>query len=85
MTLAAFNLLAFAWHTVLDLLGPPWQAAREAASVKPTSFFAHILMLTAYVVFPSWRVLLEALTNFTIPSDLVELRWPVDQVAIRYF
>ncbi len=24
MTLAAFNLLAFAWHTVLELLEPPW-------------------------------------------------------------
>src|SRR5580692_10171601 len=66
MTLAALNLLAFAWHTVLELLEPPWQAAREAAA-KRTSFFAHILMLTAYVVFPSWEVLLESLTNFTIP------------------
>jgi hypothetical protein len=28
MTLAALNLLAFAWHTVLELLEPPWQAAR---------------------------------------------------------
>jgi hypothetical protein len=73
MMLAAFNLLAFAWHTVLELLEPPWQAAREAAA-KRTSFFAHILMLTAYVVFPSWRVLLEALTNFTIPPDLVKIR-----------
>ena len=52
MTLAALNLLAFAWHTLLELLEPPWQAAREA-SAKRTSFFAHILMLTAYVVFPS--------------------------------
>ena len=44
MTLAALNLLAFAWHTVLELLEPPWQAAREAA-VKRTSFFAHILIV----------------------------------------
>jgi hypothetical protein len=48
MTQAALNLLAFAWHTVLELLEPPSQAAREAAT-KRTSFFAHILMLTAYV------------------------------------
>ena len=34
MTLAALNLLAFASHTVLEVLEPPWQAAREAA-VKP--------------------------------------------------
>ena len=73
MTLAALNLLAFAWHTVLELLDPPWQAARQAAA-KRTSFFAHILMLTAYVVFPSWPVLLEALTNFAIPPELTHIR-----------
>ena len=71
MMLAALNLLAFAWHTVLELLEPPWQAARQAAA-KRTSFFAHILTLTAYVVFPSWPVLLEALTNFTIPPRTAE-------------
>jgi hypothetical protein len=31
MTLAALNLLAFAWHTVLELLEPLWLPAREAA------------------------------------------------------
>ena len=71
MTLAALNLLAFAWHSVLDLLEPPWQAAREAAA-KRTSFFAHLLTLTTYVVFPSWAVFLEALTTFTIPPELLK-------------
>ncbi len=70
MTLAALNLLAFAWHTVLEVLEPPWQAAREAA-VKRTSFFAHILMLSAYVVFPSWEVFLKSLATFTIPPELI--------------
>lgn len=71
MTLAALNLLAFAWHTALDLLEPPWQAAREAAA-KRTSFFAHVLTLTAYVVFPSWQVFLESLATFTIPPELIK-------------
>ncbi len=71
MTLATLNLLAFAWHTVLELLEPPWRTAREAA-VKRTSFFAQILTLTTYVVFPSWLVLLESLTTFTIPPELVK-------------
>ena len=31
MTLAALNMLAFAWHTILDLVEPPWRKAREAA------------------------------------------------------
>ena len=73
MTLAALNLLAFAWHTVLELLEPPWQAAR-AAAVKRTSFFAHVLMLTAYVIFPSWKVFLQSLATFTIPPELVKSR-----------
>ncbi len=73
MTLAALNLLAFAWHAVLEQLEPPWQTAREAAA-KRTTFFAHILMLTAYIVFPSWQVLLEALTNSIIPPELVKIR-----------
>jgi hypothetical protein len=73
MTLAALNLLAFAWHAVLDLLEPPWQAAREAAE-KRTSFFAHLLMLTSYAVFPSWAVFLKALTTFTIPPELLSIQ-----------
>jgi hypothetical protein len=71
MTLAAMNLIAFAWHTVLDLLEPPWQAARQAAA-KRTSFFAHLVTLTAYVVFPSWPVFLESLATFTIPPELLK-------------
>jgi hypothetical protein len=70
MTLAALNLLAFAWHSALDIVEPPWQAARQAAA-KRSSFFTHILTLTSYVVFPSWSALLEALTTFTIPPELL--------------
>jgi hypothetical protein len=71
MTLAALNLLAFAWHSALDIVEPPWQAARQAAA-KRSSFFTHILTLTSYVVFPSWSALLEALTTFTIPPELLQ-------------
>jgi len=71
MTLAALNLLAFAWHSALDLIEPPWQAARQAAA-KRSSFFAHILTLTTYVVFPSWLAVLAALTTFTIPPELLQ-------------
>jgi hypothetical protein len=73
MILAALNLLAFAWHAALDLLEPPWQAARQAAT-KRTAFFAHILTLTAYVVFPSWKVFIESLTTFTIPPELLKVQ-----------
>jgi hypothetical protein len=55
------------------LLEPPWIAAREAAA-KRTSLFAHLATLTAYAIFPSWLVLLEALATFTIPPELPETR-----------
>jgi hypothetical protein len=71
MTLAAFNLLAFAWHSALDIVEPPWQAARQAAA-KRSSFFAHILTLTSYLVFPSWAALLQTLATFTIPPELLQ-------------
>jgi hypothetical protein len=70
MMLASLNLLAFAWHTMLELLEPPWIAAREAAA-KRTSFFAHLLTLSAYAIFPSWSAFLQALATFTIPLELL--------------
>jgi len=73
MTLAALNLLAFAWHSALDIVEPPWQAARQAAATR-SSFFAHILTLTTYVVFPSWGAVLEALASFTIPPELLHIQ-----------
>jgi hypothetical protein len=69
--LAALNLLGFAWHSALDIVEPPWQAARQAAAQR-LSFFTHIPTLTSYVVFPSWSALLEALTIFTIPPEPLE-------------
>ena len=71
MTLAALNLLAFAWHSALDIIEPPWQRARAAAATR-SSFFAHILTLTTYVVFPSWLAVLAALATFTIPPELLQ-------------
>src|SRR5271157_41030 len=73
MTLAALNLLAFAWHTVLDLLEPPWRKARQAAE-KRMSFFAYLVTLTSFVVFPAWSDLLEALATFTILPELLSVQ-----------
>jgi hypothetical protein len=71
MTLAALNLLSFAWHSILDLLEPPWQAAREAA-VKRTRFFSTVVSLTTYIIFPDWPVFLKALASFEIPPNLLK-------------
>jgi len=70
MTLAALNLLAFSWHTVLDLMEPPWRRAREAAE-KRKSFFNYLATVTSFAVFPAWSDLLEALATFTIPPHLL--------------
>src|ERR1035441_7372639 len=71
INLAAFNLLAFAWHSILDLLEPPWQKAREAAG-KRTSFFASIIALTTYLIFPDWPTFLESLASFEIPENILK-------------
>ncbi len=70
MTLAALNLLAFAWHTVRDILEPPWKRAREAAETRK-GFFAYLSTLTSLVIFPAWPDLLEALASFTLPPQLL--------------
>ena len=70
MTLAGLNLLAFAWHSLLDCLDPPWQAAR-AAAIKRAGFFADMASITAFVVFPVWQDLIQALTTFKIPPELL--------------
>ena len=71
MTLAALNLLAFAWHCVLDSIEPSWQDARKAATTR-RDFFAYLLTLSSFAVFPSWSAILAALTTFTIPPELLK-------------
>jgi hypothetical protein len=69
MTLAALNMLAFAWHTILDLLEPPWRRAREASEKRKT-FFNDLAAITSFAIFPAWSDLLEALATFTVPPHL---------------
>ena len=47
-------------------------AQGQRAAEKRTSFFAHLLTLTSFVVFPTWADLLEALATFTIPPEFLE-------------
>jgi hypothetical protein len=66
--LATLNLLAFACHTVCDLSGRAWKAARREL-VTRQGFFHCMRALTSYLVFPSWDSLLETLA-FTRPPPL---------------
>ena len=60
MTFAAMNLLAFAFHTVCDCLEELWQAARAAKGSRRRCF-EHSRTLSAYLVFPSWRIFMQSL------------------------
>ena len=66
--LATLNLLAFACHTVCDLSGRAWRAARREL-VTRKGFFHAMWALTSYLVFPSWDDLLGTLA-FTRPPPL---------------
>ena len=67
----ALNLLAFAWHTVLELLEPPLEAAREARHQANQLLSPHP-DADHYVAFPSWLVIVGYLTNFSIPAEFVK-------------
>jgi hypothetical protein len=64
--LATLNLLAFACHTVCDLGGRAWRAARREL-VTLHGFFHCLRALTSYLVFPSWDHLLETLAFMRPP------------------
>ena len=58
--LVVLNLLAFAFHSVLDCLRGLWHQAR-ALLVTRRDFFRDVQTLTKYVYFPHWTALLETL------------------------
>jgi len=69
-TLVTLNLLAFAWHTILDSIEKIWQNARNEVG-KRTQFFRHIITLTTFLVFPAWKNLLTAIGNHQIESEIL--------------
>ena len=54
------NLLAFAFHSVLDSLRGLWRQARTRL-VTRRDFFRDLQTLTKYFYFPHWTALLETL------------------------
>jgi hypothetical protein len=58
--LAIMNLLAFAMHTVADLVDEAWKAARAAVGARKR-FFEDLRAITTYLVFPTWASLVETL------------------------
>jgi hypothetical protein len=60
------NLLAFLWHTVLQLVDQSYQLIRQRI-VKRATFFEHIRSLTQYLVFESWQSLINFMINQSEP------------------
>jgi hypothetical protein len=58
--LATLNLLAFAFHTVCELAEDLWREAMQQQA-RRSRFFEHLRSITVFLVFPSWRDLLETL------------------------
>ncbi|HEV2321212.1 MAG TPA: ISNCY family transposase [Gammaproteobacteria bacterium] len=58
--LATLNLLAFAFHTVCDLIAVAWQTARAKAGSRG-QFFRNLAAITSFLVFPAWDDLILTL------------------------
>jgi hypothetical protein len=56
--LAALNILAFLFHTVMDMVDGAYAMVRKALSSRKT-FFDHLKTLTCYFCFESWNHLIE--------------------------
>jgi len=67
--LATMNLLAFAFHTVCDLIDEHWQKAREVMGARKT-FFQNLLVLTRYLIFPDWRTLIQTIIDGQPPPEI---------------
>ena len=63
------NLLAFAFHSVLDCLRGLWCQARTRL-VKRRDFFRDLQTLTKYFYLPDWTALLETLLKQRPPPAL---------------
>jgi hypothetical protein len=68
--LATMNLIAFAMHTVADLVDAAWKAARAAVGTRKR-FFEELRVITTYLVFPTWSVLVETLTAGKPPPSVL--------------
>lgn len=66
--LATLNLLAFAMHTVCDVLEDLWKTARKILGAR-YRFFDHIRLIVCYVVFPDWNALLRTLIDGEPPPE----------------
>jgi hypothetical protein len=64
--LVTLNLLAFAIHTLCDIMVESWRRARQAHGSR-ARFFGDMSSITNYLIFPSWDDLLQTLAFIKEP------------------
>ncbi len=69
--LATMNLLAFAFHTLCDLIARPWQKARQRIGSRQR-FFQHLGAITGYLLFPNWAALIRTLVDGEPPPEVLQ-------------
>jgi len=69
--LATMNLIAFAMHTVADLVDEAWALARQAIGARKR-FFEELRSITTYLVFPTWALLAETLRTGKPPPIVLD-------------
>lgn len=73
MLLLAFNLLAFLFHTVLDMVDEKYKLIRQELPTRKI-FFQDLRSLTRYIYFASW----ESLMTFMIKGLKLEFPGVID-------
>jgi hypothetical protein len=69
MVLAMLNLLAFLFHTVLDLCDEPYRRVRAELATRQT-FFNDLQALTRYLYFENWQTLINFMfTRLELDTD----------------
>ncbi|WP_419906145.1 transposase [Hoeflea sp.] len=71
--LATLNLLAFAMHTVCDVLEALWKKARSVLAAR-YRFFDHIRTIVCYLIFPDWGALIRTLVDGEPPPTVKSAR-----------
>lgn len=66
--LVTLNLLAFAIHTLADILIESWSRARQKHGSR-ARFFGDMIAITTYLIFPSWDDLLDTLAFIKEPPQ----------------
>ena len=66
--LVTMNLLAFAFHTVCDLVAEQWREARNAVGTRQR-FFEELRTITRYLLFPDWLSLIRTMISGEPPPQ----------------